>query len=64
MHAAAEAGSRDRFSAWLAASLAQLAGNDPGIVPLMAALAGLGKLAAEGEVTHLATLRQDANDHR
>ena len=64
MHAAADVGAEAQFPDWIATSPADMAGDDPGILPLMAGLVGLGRLAAEGDVTQVPLLRSYANDAR
>ena len=64
LHAAADLGSREQFEAWLHQSPPDASGDEPGIMPVMVALVGLGRLAAAGEREHLPALRAYANDHR
>jgi hypothetical protein len=63
MHAAADSGNEAQILDWIAASPADMAGDDPGILPLMAGLVGLGRLLADNSA-HLALLRRYANDAR
>lgn len=63
MHAAADVGNEAQFLDWIAASPADMAGDDPGILPLMAGLVGLGRLLAVNW-PHLPLLRHYANDPR
>jgi hypothetical protein len=64
VYAAAEAGDEARLVGYVGWAARPFDTNDPAVIPLMAGVVGLGRLAADGSDAHWNTLRALASDAR